>query len=64
MREAIYKAIDIFRRRAAYEEASSNPLKKYITEKPEKGERQERQQKPRPAEKGDDGADEPTDTEQ
>lgn len=64
MREAIYKAIDIFRRRAAYEEASSNPLKKYITEKPEKGERQERQQKPRPAEKGEDGADEPTDTEQ
>lgn len=42
MREAIYKAIDIFRRRATYQEISANPLKKHTTERPDKGERQER----------------------
>lgn len=46
MREAIYKAIDIFRRRAVFMEASANPLRKYVSEKPEKGERPERQPKP------------------
>lgn len=42
MREAIYKAIDLYRRRAVFDEASANPLKKYSTDKPDKGERQER----------------------
>lgn len=42
MREAIYKAIDIFRRREIYAEAASNPLKKYVNERPDRGERQER----------------------
>lgn len=42
MREAIYKAIDIFRRRENYAEAASNPLKKYVNERPDRGERQER----------------------
>lgn len=45
MREAIYAALDIFRRRNIFEEASSNPLKKYVTEKPERGERQPRKEK-------------------
>lgn len=39
MRDAIYMAIDIFRRRSSYEEAAENPLKKYIHEKPERPER-------------------------
>lgn len=43
MREAIYKAIDIFRRREIFNEASANPLRKHVTERPDKGERQERQ---------------------
>lgn len=43
MREAIYKALDIYRRRASFGEASENPLRKYIVEKPEKGEHQDRQ---------------------
>lgn len=42
MREAIYKAIDIRRRRNNYLEASANPLRKHLPEKPDKGERQER----------------------
>lgn len=42
MREAIYKAIDIYRKRALFSEASANPLRKYINEKPDKGERQDR----------------------
>lgn len=42
MRDAIYMAIDIFRRRKSFEEVSSNPLKKYIHERPEKGERFDR----------------------
>lgn len=45
MREAIYAALDIFRRRNIFKEASSNPLKKYVTEKPERGERQPRKEK-------------------
>ena len=39
MRDAIYMAIDIFRRRESFEEASSNPLKKYVHERPERSER-------------------------
>lgn len=53
MREAIYAAIDIFRNRRVFEEASSNPLRKYVTEKPERGERQERQPKKDKTEKTD-----------
>ena len=37
MREAIYKAIDIFRCRRNFLEASGNPLRKMKSEKPEKG---------------------------
>lgn len=39
MREAIYTAIDIFRRRNRYQEASANPLKKHVVEKPDRSER-------------------------
>lgn len=39
MREAIYMAIDIYRRREIFDEVSSNPLKKYMNEKPDKGEK-------------------------
>lgn len=39
MRDAIYLAIDIFRRRKIYDEISSNPLKKFVHERPEKTER-------------------------
>ena len=42
MREAIYMAIDIFRRRSRFEESAQNPLKKYSTEKIDKSERQDR----------------------
>lgn len=42
MREAIYKALDIYRRRNNYAEATANPLKKYVNERPDRGERQER----------------------
>ena len=42
MKEAIYMAIDIFRRRKLYDEVSANPLKKYVHERPEKSERFER----------------------
>lgn len=45
MREAIYAAIDIFRRRKTFEAASSNPLKEYSADKPEKGERQPKKEK-------------------
>lgn len=45
MREAIYKALDIFRRRRNYAAATENPLKKYVNERPDRGERQERAQK-------------------
>ena len=44
MRDAIYMAIDIFRRRKTFDEASSNPLKKYIHDRPERGERHEKNQ--------------------
>lgn len=36
MRDAIYMAIDIYRRRKIYEEASANPLKKHVHERPER----------------------------
>lgn len=39
MRDAIYMAIDIFRRRKTFEEASSNPLKKHVHERLERPER-------------------------
>lgn len=42
MREAIYKAIDLYRRRCIYDEAAANPLKKFVSEKPDKGERLDR----------------------
>lgn len=42
MRDAIYMAIDIFRRRKEFEEAASNPLKKFVHERPEKFERFEK----------------------
>lgn len=51
MREAIYAAIDIFRNRIRFEEASSDPLKKYVTERPERGDRPDRQPKKEKAEK-------------
>lgn len=44
MRDAIYMAIDIFRRRETYDEAASNPLKKHVQEKLEKSERFDRVQ--------------------
>lgn len=44
MREAIYKAIDIYRRREIFDEAASNPLSKHVAERPEKGERQQMRQ--------------------
>lgn len=44
MRDAIYMAIDIFRRRKAFEEASANPLKKYVHERPERSERHDKVQ--------------------
>lgn len=42
MREAIYKAIDLLRNRQRFLEASANPLRKIVTERPDKGERQEK----------------------
>ena len=43
MRQAVYKAIDIFRRRERFDEASANPLKKaHRTDRPERPERKER----------------------
>lgn len=44
MRDAIYMAIDIFRRRKTFEDFSSNPLKKYVHERPEKSERYDKNQ--------------------
>lgn len=38
MRDAIYMAMDIFRKRQTFEEASVNPLKKFVHDKPERGE--------------------------
>lgn len=45
MREAIYMAIDIFRRRQIFKESNAHPLKKYVHDRPERGERQERNDK-------------------
>lgn len=42
MREAIYQAVDIFKRRKNFERASASPLKKFVHEKPDRGERTER----------------------
>lgn len=42
MREAIYMAIDIYRRRKNYEDSAANPLKKHVHERPEREERFER----------------------
>lgn len=42
MREAVYKAVDIYRRRKNHLEASANPLEKYVSERPQRGERQQR----------------------
>lgn len=39
MRDAIYMAIDIWKRRKIYEEAAENPLKKYVHERPDRSER-------------------------
>lgn len=44
MRDAIYMAIDILRRREGYLEAASNPLKKHVQERPEKPDRNDRNQ--------------------
>lgn len=43
MREAIYKGMDIFRRRANFLVASRNPLRKIVSDRPDKGEKQEKQ---------------------
>ncbi len=68
-REAIYKAIDIYRNRERYLESAENPLRKLVTERPDKGERQEKAQakekqiketkplKETPSEQGDDQKD-------
>lgn len=42
MREAIYKAIDIYRRRLRYDEMTANPLRKSVSEKPDREERNSR----------------------
>lgn len=39
MRDAIYMAVDIFRRRKNFERASANPLKKYVHDRPERHDR-------------------------
>lgn len=36
MRDAIYAALDIFRRRKIYTDSTKNPLQKYVQERPEK----------------------------
>ena len=41
MKDAIYMAIDIYRKRRTFLEASANPLKKYIQERPERNDRRE-----------------------
>lgn len=42
MRQAIFAATDIWRNRKRWNEASANPLKKYIVEKPDRSERMPR----------------------
>lgn len=44
LKEAIYMAIDIFKRRSIYEESASNPLKKHVHERPERMDKTERGQ--------------------
>ena len=44
MKEAIYMAMDIFKRRKQFLEASSNPLKKHVHERPERSEQHDRPQ--------------------
>lgn len=39
LKDSIYLAIDIFRRRNIFKESASNPLKKYVHERPEKGDK-------------------------
>ena len=51
MREAIYKAIDLLRNRQRFLEASANPLRKIVTERPDKGERPEKPERTDKAEK-------------
>lgn len=46
MRDAIYMAVDVFKRRKTFEHSASNPLKKYVHERPERGERQDRPDRP------------------
>lgn len=46
MRQAIFAAIDIFRHRARWNEASANPLKKHIADKPDRSERMPRADRP------------------
>lgn len=41
MKDAIYLAIDIFRRRQTFLAASANPLKQYVQERPERNDRKE-----------------------
>lgn len=43
MRDAIYAAIDIFRRRETFDEAAANPLKKQVQDRPERGDRPDKQ---------------------
>lgn len=47
MREAIYAAIDIFRSRTRWQQASANPLRKAQNERPQKGERSQKGDKNR-----------------
>ena len=51
MRDAIYMAIDIYRRRKTFKEASSNPLKKHVHERLERIERHERNNDKNPVNK-------------
>ena len=44
MRDAIYAALDIYRRREIFKEASANPIKKYVHERPERNERFDKNQ--------------------
>lgn len=44
MREAIYKAIDIFRNRSLYDNAAANPLQKHSIDRHSKGDRQNNSQ--------------------
>lgn len=45
MREAVYMAVDIFRRRNIYEGAKANPLKKFLNDRPEKNNKTEKSEK-------------------